>query len=325
MASKNIIASYSLLFLIALVGGCGNPPVAEKRESQTIEWLKQMEIPSQYFSALPDVQTIVIGVKGTQVKIPRECFIYEDGNPVRDSIIITLKECYTPSDIIWNNLSTQTEHELLETGGMIYLDAHAGNKKLKIKEDKNIEIGFPRKKGAKEDMKLYEGDFKNGYINWNRIISDTIAKSPLPFDTIYETDGPSKREGVVYQQELDYYLFNTSMVGSWMNCDKMLEGEDKTILALNIDTTIIPNFRLVFTDMKRAAFPLHENGKMMFYNIPTGQSATLLGFYKEKEKYYMCKKDLTIARDMEETAQFKEVSSDKLKAEIESIKWPSSI
>jgi hypothetical protein len=291
---------------------CGNS--TKKIENDTTESiLKSYAKKSQFFSINSDSSFSIVAKEGTKIIISSNSFVFEDGTFPKGKIDFELKECYSPSDIVFNNLSTQMVNDLLETGGMIFLEAKIENRILKLKTDKTIGIGFPMKDTAKI-MNLYSASLQGKYMKWDNVI-DSIEQ-PGTYDTVY-----SEGENIItYQKELNYYLFNSSQMG-WLNCDKVLEGSDKTILTLNIDTTIIPNVRLIFSDLNSASFPLFDNGHMTFYNIPMGEKATLIGFYKVDEKTFVYKKSIIINSNMVETAVFKEVSLADLKREVDDIKW----
>ena len=54
------------------------------------------------------------------------------------------------------NLPTVSNGQLLETGGMLFLEAKQGTTDLKLKDDRAIEISFP-KTNKREDMQLFLG------------------------------------------------------------------------------------------------------------------------------------------------------------------------
>lgn len=306
--------------LLGLLVSCGvQTEVTEQKDNSTAELFSQFEKQSAFFTFSPDSVFKLIGKEGTEITILPGCLVHQDGINPTGEITLEMKECYSASDIVFNNLTTQTKNDLLQTGGMIYLQARSGDKVLKVKEGKHIEIKFPKKGKGKEGMRLFKGKKDGNYIVWDENpISDT-ANATIPTDTIYS----EANSAIIYQKELDYYLFNSSEM-EWLNCDKQIEGE-KTELYASIDTAVIPNIRLMFHTLKLAAYPQLEDGKMIFHNIPIGELATIIGFYKSEGKYYIYKKEITISANMKETAAFKEVTLEELKAEVEAIKWKEEV
>ncbi|MFK7950917.1 MAG: energy transducer TonB [Saprospiraceae bacterium] len=104
-----------------------------------------------------EVKTIY-GEQGTSITIYPNAFVYENsGKAVDKSITIKLQEYYKLSDILKAKLTTQTtKGELLETAGMIHIEAFANGQKLQLKDGKAIDIGFPYEQ-FKDGMELFEG------------------------------------------------------------------------------------------------------------------------------------------------------------------------
>jgi hypothetical protein len=99
--------------------------------------------------------TMLYGAQGTIVAIPANVFEFENGKKPTGEIKFKLIEVYEYSDMIMNDLHTMTENALLETGGMVYLEAQSENKPLRITEGKEIQISLPSKKEVKNDMELF--------------------------------------------------------------------------------------------------------------------------------------------------------------------------
>jgi hypothetical protein len=306
------------ILLVGLFASCGNQ-VEEKKDNSTSEILSYFEKESEIFTFSPDSFFNIVGKEGTEISISPECLVHQDGTLPTREIILELKECYTASDIVFNSLTTQTKEGLLETGGMIYLQAKSGDKVLKVKDGKSITIKFPKKGKMKNGMRLFKGKKDRDYIVWDESPMSEETKITIATDTIY-TESDS---AIIYQKELDYYLFNSPKM-DWLNCDKFIEGE-KTEMFVAIDTTIIPNVRIIFHNLRLAAMPKLNSSKLIFNKIPIGEPATIIGFYKSEGKYYIYKKKITVTENMKEKAVFREVTLEELKAEIETIKWKESV
>jgi TonB family protein len=98
--------------------------------------------------------TIYFG-EGTIIKIPSNAFVSKKtGQEPKGKIRMVVKEFYSLSDILFANLTTTTKTEILETGGMIYINAYAGTDTLVL--EKNVEIHFPFKDKI-EGMQLFTG------------------------------------------------------------------------------------------------------------------------------------------------------------------------
>ncbi|MEM9546518.1 MAG: OmpA family protein [Bacteroidota bacterium] len=123
--------------------------------------------------------------KGTDVLIPTDAFCMLDGTPVsNENIRIQFKEAFEYSDMVDQHLYTQTENQILETGGMIYIEATQNGKPLRLQDGKQIDLTFPSQEEVKEGMQLFTGvEDENGVI-WEETgeeITSTTDNSQAPF------------------------------------------------------------------------------------------------------------------------------------------------
>lgn len=108
--------------------------------------LMNMSPMPEQFKIDPSEESLIKGERGTVIYIPANSFQYADGTPSSGSVEIKLKECYSFTEMIGENLQTVSGDQMLQTAGMIYVDASANGKRLLIKEGAAIVIGFPKKK-----------------------------------------------------------------------------------------------------------------------------------------------------------------------------------
>ncbi len=114
----------------------------------------------QFFSVANDEETILEAAKGTVILVPANAFVFKDGKEPSGEIKIKIREIYDYSDMIFNELHTYSGDKILETGGMLYIEASNEGQELLIKEGENIKVAFPVKK-VKNDMELFYGSQHN--------------------------------------------------------------------------------------------------------------------------------------------------------------------
>ena len=162
---------------------------AEPAFTSLQELYRQQEKPMQIFTFLPQKDTVFTGQEGTKIFIPANAFVSEKtGKPVNGLVQLKLREYYSLADMLLANLATKSGADLLETGGMVQLEAFAGTEKLKIKEGNSITLSFPTT-SPKPNMQLFNGAWQNGQVNWvtapvprlrkekamvSRVVSDNI-------------------------------------------------------------------------------------------------------------------------------------------------------
>lgn len=118
----------------------------------------------QVFIINPQKDTIIKGLKGGYIEIKAGTFnTLENEGKVNFEII----EAYTKSDMVLANLSTTSNGSILETGGMIYLNAY--NDTDTLQPQKPINISIPTKDDILQGATMFSGerDPQTDAINWS--------------------------------------------------------------------------------------------------------------------------------------------------------------
>ena len=78
-----------------------------------------------------------------------------------------MKEVLTNEDIVLANLHTVSNGQLLESGGMVYINATTSNNQLEIAHGQSIGVIIQQDKRL-ENMKVFSGeiDTATGQVNW---------------------------------------------------------------------------------------------------------------------------------------------------------------
>lgn len=125
----------------------------------------------------PERYTNIKGPDGTIIEIEGSSFIYKDTKEtVSKPITIKLKEFYKKSEFIEYKLSTlTTDDKMLESGGMIYLEAWEGNQELELA--KEIVLKFPTK-NYKKGMETFLGKTDGSIVKWDSIKNPEVVMFP---------------------------------------------------------------------------------------------------------------------------------------------------
>jgi TonB family protein len=151
--------------------GLANIPVALKSVFQIL----QEDFPKTVLQVAinPRRDTTIEFPKGTRLIIPAYAFetVYGNSETLRE-VNVSVEEYYTLGDFVFQNLTTSTESEILETGGMVNVTAHSNGVECVMAEGMEIEIRFPAP-DTKENMRLFTGkrDATN-IITWTTNNSD---------------------------------------------------------------------------------------------------------------------------------------------------------
>ena len=121
--------------------------------------------PTQSFSINGEKDTLIVGLNGTTLTILKNTFVNRNGHTPR-TVTINLVEINSISDIINANLQTTSGNDILQTGGMLFIDAKENNESLEIVNGKSIHVELKSRFKAPE-MKVFGGNFdSNGKMDW---------------------------------------------------------------------------------------------------------------------------------------------------------------
>ncbi len=133
-------------------------PVVKGDEAGPIEDIQELLISlkkeKQSFCVQQDRDTILQGAEGTLLFY--EANSLNLGKQVCNCVEFQLTEFYSPADLMLHNMHTQAGRRLLETRGMIRIEAFCAGKKLKLKSGKKLNIYFPDVEETK-DFQLFRG------------------------------------------------------------------------------------------------------------------------------------------------------------------------
>ncbi|HHG83999.1 MAG TPA: hypothetical protein ENJ82_04555 [Bacteroidetes bacterium] len=143
----------------------------------------QTQTSSEYTFVDPKEDRLVVGKKGTVLHIPKDAFVdAQSGEAISSPVQIELKEVYRRSDYLKTNLPTVSNGRQLMSGGVVYLDATAAGRRVKLAKGKDIYIEFASRKNVDtRDMQLYAGEVNDaGDMNWVPVGGQFGKMIPLP-------------------------------------------------------------------------------------------------------------------------------------------------
>lgn len=127
------------------------------------------------------VETKLTLNKGTEVCIPANAFCHKDGIPISNTNVeLVFKEAFNYLDMMDQELYTQTEDAMLETGGMLYIQAIQEGQELILREGMTIDLTYPAQKELK-NMELFVGveNNENGDgVTWEATGQEIKSKTP---------------------------------------------------------------------------------------------------------------------------------------------------
>lgn len=200
---------------------------------------EKIELPiknSQLFFIYSSKDTTIIGNEGTKITFKANTFDI----PNKEKIKIELKEFYKRSDLALSNLTTITnDGRLLETGGMVFLEATVKNKKVHLKKESNYTIEFPYE-NKKEGMLLFEGVENANTIMWNKLNTPQIE--PIVVEEINSNslnNQPNDNNVATIVEEMPEFKGGVNQLFLYLNNNLVYP---KAALKMGVSGTVYVNF-----------------------------------------------------------------------------------
>ncbi len=146
-------------------------PVPQKRSPGICSLLGRLKSQPQHFVINNHEPNEIQGEYGTEIAIAPDCFTSVDGQQANGQVDIELKECYTPEEMLLENLTTTSnDKKALESKSCVFVSATCGGKQLQLKQGQQIDIRFPFAVNYADGYAFYYGNEGNDGVNW------TLAK-----------------------------------------------------------------------------------------------------------------------------------------------------
>jgi len=140
-----------------------------------------------YRKTMPETQTFTLQLRndtsitckgGTVITLPNKIFVDGNGEPVTDNVTFKVVEVNTMSDFVNANMQTSAGGQLLQSQGMIYLNAESNGQPLYVDTTKAMDIELPADQ-ATGDFQVFSGSYDSlGNIDW--AVEDTITSGMIP-------------------------------------------------------------------------------------------------------------------------------------------------
>ncbi len=261
---KKLIVTLSLV--IAGIYACNRTAKPLSKSINNV--FNETNLPVSIFSIDANKDTFLTGKSGTRIHINKNSFVDKNGNTVNGAVSIELKEAISRADIVLGKMTTLSNGKILQSGGMIYLNATKDSENLSIASNCSLEVAIPTS-NKKDSMQIYSGeyDIQTKKLNWinpqNLMVkinfSDTSA-------TLTEANNSfSKKKNNITEIE------NSKMqrIESPQKPEKYIGGSD-TIISLIFDTSSFPELsqyrNVKFKLMDNTNFKA-EDSKIMWMSI----------------------------------------------------------
>ena len=179
-------------------------------------WMETSRVPDQEFTIEQKNDTVVVGKEGTRIEFPKQAFTDLNGNLITEPVKIELKECYTTEAIFNAGLTTKSSDALLETGGMIYIEATSNGNPVKMKDGATYNLSFSGGENKAGMETFYGKKQSDGRIDWAQ--GPTVAER-IPLGSVSEYF-----ENSTFDIEVKFKTYKTVLV-----CDTVMNGKEYRI------------------------------------------------------------------------------------------------
>jgi hypothetical protein len=301
----------------------------------------------QIYSINTQKDTLIKCKYGSQIKIDKNIFQTDDAtSPIK----INIQEYSSKKDFVLSNLTTRDiNNNMLETRGMINIEAFQNNKQLDLKPGNEIGILFKDRR-IDDKTVTFNGITHDEEIVWDNSFSssttiETSGRSMTRMGNqilesskwIYEVINgervkitETKKNGKVYidttsaeTEDMTNKLVLSSKRLGWINCDKFFnDNSPKIDLIVKYSGSFVPNIVIVFEDINSVLpYSFREDDKLIFKNIPSGKSVVIIGLYKSNtnEKTLFAQKKTKIKDGLIETITFEELSPNEIEQKLDAL------
>jgi hypothetical protein len=173
------------------------------------DFLASHAIKAQSFTGNAGTGFSIIGKDGTKVTFIPNAFVDGNGNTVSGNVTVTLKEVLSKKDVLFSGVMTESNGQLLESGGEILVKAQKDGVDLRLNpalQNDGARVEIPKVMNDK-DMGLFVQDKRQqgGATGGNQQQQSPFTWNPAPYYPF--GNGPNS------------YTFSLPSF-SWVNCDR---------------------------------------------------------------------------------------------------------
>ncbi|HRE98494.1 MAG TPA: KH domain-containing protein [Flavobacteriales bacterium] len=319
---KHLTTYLSFLILVFFLS-CGGSKTETNEFSEQKSNDTLLSFNKQIFTIAASSDSVIIGEKGTKIKLLAGSLQNPMGEIYSGSVSIELIEFYDLSEMVINNLSTETtDGKLLSTGGMVYVNfLDSINSQLSLIDGKGYELWFKKSDTLdKREMHLFKGEWDkedSPCLKWEKS-EDTLILS----DQVWGLKDDVLSNNNLAKGTVDYFIFNSTQIG-WINCDAFVKYEQMDLLTkVSIQEQTKAAYRLIDKKTKSIGVLYQErkNGKYEFNMVQTGNQYYLFSFYKKDGYYYYNLTDFVAKKEGNEiTPKFEKTDLAGLKVQAEKL------
>lgn len=245
------------------------------------DFVANYTVPTQSFTGDAAAGFTITGAKGTKIKFKPGAFVDAGGNAVTGNVTITLKEILSKKDVLLSGVMTESNGQLLESGGEFLVEAKQGDKVLNLnrQQDSAAQVEVPKVMNNKDMGLFVQGKRENNGNGQQQQVNPLtwMAAPYYPFG-----NGPNS--------------YSFSLPGfTWVNCDRFYSDPNPktTITAVPVfqDNNAVTDLQvmLVFKNIATVITLPYNYSLQKFESyansLPVGLQADLVIMGKDSDGY----------------------------------------
>ncbi len=225
-----------------------------------------------------------------------QTFVDEIGLSPKGDISLCLWEFANKKDFIKGALSSGGKSEVLETASTFYIQVYSGDKKLGISNHRKFQVYIKRPRDG-ANYKPYYGNVRKGNIEWTLGSKSNACTSMFDEGEIYKDNEKVKNNQYEKTELEEYLLLKYKQIG-WVNCDRVVNVRNPSVLKL-----VLYNTREEFTTRlvlkkRNVIVPgmLNSNytNQYHFNKVPVGEPAYVFAFLKKGNGFLVAYSEVTL-------------------------------
>ncbi|BAV09549.1 hypothetical protein SAMN05421788_101987 [Filimonas lacunae] len=276
---KNFLTAIAICSIAAACKKNNDLPASTPLKAD--DFLAKYTVPTQSFTGNATTGFTITGAKGTKVTFKPGAFIDGFGNVVSGNVTVTLKEILSKKDVLLSGVMTESNGQLLESGGEFLLQAKQGDNVLGVNRqaDSAAMVEVPKVLNNK-DMGLFVQEKREGGVNGQQPQGNPLTWVAAPYAPF--GNGPNS--------------YSFSLPGfTWVNCDRFYSDpnpkttiratpvfqDDSTVTDLQV-MLVFKNIATVITlpySYSLQKFESYQN------SLPIGLTADLVIMGKDSNGY----------------------------------------
>lgn len=143
--------------------------------------LAKTAVSPQFFHIRPQYTNILTTAKSTKLVVPPRCFVNSLGDVVTGDVTLEIREAITPYELLFSALTTTVSTSILETQGMLYVNAFETRTRqpLQIIDNQSIYIEMPCVARNGESWLFYGFSEPQGNLSW--VMHTPQIQTVIPF------------------------------------------------------------------------------------------------------------------------------------------------